>query len=208
MTGRFLTGGQVQRGPKPWYRLRRYQLPIAAVIIALAFVADRYDTYTPSQRGGQLRSFHSSIRRDLSTCVQGVTVAKQAWEGLNASPIRGSADHAAALAKAAEANCTPVSQDGGVYNLGSLQVPGALKSESSHLSLALYDLDEWAYPHAARALLDLEYLDHHPGDQPTRAALRLTTAAMVKESRGANAIFAGAAKHFHTHVARFYLPLP
>ncbi len=209
MTGRFLTAPNQPRpsGPRPWYRLRRYQLPIVAVIIALAFFSDRYDHYTTSQRGGQLRSFHQTIKGDLATCTQGLDYSTRAWHALGAHPTGGARANVASTAKAAEANCTPVSDDGGVYALSTLQVPGAL-GKVGRLSLAVYQLSAWAYPNAAKALLDIETLAQHPGDRTTSAALAKTSGIMKGDAASADKIFAQAAGIVGTHVSSFGLPSP
>ena len=208
MTGRFLTGDrQAQVGRRPWYRLRRYRFGIVAVVVLLAVVADRYDNYTPTDQIHQLRSLYASVTSDLSACVGGTTLATRAWSALGPGPTRAAADHAAALASEAEVNCTPVSDDGGVYDLANMQVPGAL-TKVHRLSLALYDLTEWAYPEAAQALLDLKTLDHHPADRATRAALARSAAKMRSDARTADGILSAAARRYGIHLRLERLPVP
>lgn len=206
MVGRFLTGpSQVRLGPKPWYRRLRYQLPIVALVVVAAVVTDRYDRYTPEQRGTELVTFYSDINQDLSACVDGVTVAGQAYRNLTAAPLTETTKNAAALARTAEVNCTPVSDDGGVYDLDSSQVPGEL-STVAQLSAALSDLQQWAYPYAARALLDVEQLDSDPGNTAAKASLHQEEAAMAGENAAAKRIFAAAAKDLGTHLQLVNLP--
>lgn len=208
LTGRFLTGERlIQRGPKPWYRLKRYQLPIVAAIVLAAVLTDRYDTYSSPQRAHQLVSLYSSVRQDLQSCRDGVAVATAAWHKLPPTPPARSAAAAANLARTAEANCTPASDDGGIYNLGSLQVPGALNKENK-LPLALYDLEAWAYPNAARALIDLESLDRNPEDTAARTALATAAYTMQRQSTAAKAIFQSASATLGANLHWQNLPQP
>ncbi len=208
VTGRFLTGSRETRVVvQHWYRQFRYQLPIIVVIVVAAFLTDRYDNYTPAQTGKQLVSFYSTIKTDLQSCNDGVAVATQAWHQLTATPPKTSLGNATSLAKEAEANCTPVSDDGGVYDLEGATVPGAL-SKYDKLSVALYDLGQWAYPNAAQSLLDIEALEKNPQDASARANLAKSKSDMVRYADTATNTILGTAKKLNTKVQELVLAQP
>jgi hypothetical protein len=208
VTGRFLTGSRQTRiVEQHWYRQFRYQLPIIVVIVIAAFLTDRYDNYTPAQTGKQLASFYSTIKTDLQSCNDGVIVATQAWHQLTATPPKTSLGNATSLAKEAEANCTPVSDDGGVYDLEGATVPGAL-SKYDKLSVALYDLGQWAYPNAAQSLLDIEALEKNPQDASARANLARSTSNMRHDGSAATDTIMATAKKLNTKLQVLVLGQP
>ncbi|MGH9064911.1 MAG: hypothetical protein ACRDZQ_08700 [Acidimicrobiales bacterium] len=197
--GGFLSApSKVGKGRRPWYRRRRYQLLIAVVIVGLAVLSDRYDTYSSPQRAAKLTTLYDQVRGDLYICNGGLGAVLGAWHRLGPAPSPAEAARVAKLAKQAEANCTPTTSD--VYDLVSIQVPGALSSYPK-LTLAVYSLGTWAYPHAATVLLDVEQLAMHPGDKATAASLASNGRAMAADESSAAAIFGQVASDLGTHLA-------
>ncbi|MHB1710715.1 MAG: hypothetical protein ACYCV7_04835 [Acidimicrobiales bacterium] len=158
-----------------------------AVVVGAAILTDRYDNYSPPQRSAALVSFYRTLRADLTTCNDGVSLTITRWDaeqaGGSGSPTAGKV---VALAKQAEANCTPVSP--GTYNLESAQVPGPLSSYQQ-MTLAAYQLGQWAYPDAASALLAIETLATDPSDVGARAQLAVATRGMTASGARAQSIF-------------------
>ncbi|GEM_PF-4202517 len=197
---------RLPRGPRPWYRRWPVYLLAALVVAGACFFVDRYDTYTSPQRVAALSSFRAQMLSDLAGCTEGVRLVERRWQRLGAHPAPGSRAEALRFAKEVESNCTPVNSD--IYNLLTMQVPGALSQVNQVANLALYDAGSWAYPHATRALLDVEALMAHPGNEQARARLTSESRAMVKEARAAQANLDRAATTLGAHLRPLGLPAP
>lgn len=191
------------RPPRPWYRRWRVYILGIAVVVGAAFLTDHYDNYSTPQRSAALVSFYQALRTDLTTCNDGVSLTITRWHaeqtGGQGAPT---ADGVAALAKQAEANCTPVSPD--TYNLESAQVPGALSSYHQ-MTLAAYQLGQWAYPNAASALLAIETLVTDPTNAGARAKLAAATHGMDDAVTSAQNIFDTLATTLGTRITPLHL---
>lgn len=170
-----------------------------------AILTDRYDRYTPPQRAATFRSYYAQLLTDLSSCNDGVTLAGRDLRRLQSGAPAPSPAALVALARAAEANCTPASHD--IYSLESAQVPGAL-SGYPQLSLATYQLGQWAYPSAAEALLAVETLAVTPTDAGARAKLDGARTAMAAITTEAATTFTAVAVRLHTTIAPLRLAQP
>lgn len=172
---------------RPWYLRRTVWLLTAILVVGAAVFTDRSAAYTSGQRASQFRSFYAHVRSDLATCNEDLSYVLHTWHGAAGSPAPASPT-IARRARQFEADCTPASNSGDIYDLESLQVPGAL-SQYHQLSVAVYDLGAWAYPHAARALLDISALAARPGDRAARSNLTTTARAMRSDAASAQRIF-------------------
>ena len=193
------------RGPKPWYRRRRWQLAAVSLVVVAAILTDRYDHYTPPQRAATFRSYYNQLVTDLSTCNDGVTLAGQDLRLIQSGGATVSPASVVALARSAEANCTPTSAD--IYTLESAQVPGAL-SGYTQLTLATYQLGQWAYPNAAEALLAVETLATSPADATATAKLDAARAAMTAIAGQAASTFNSVSSQLHTSIPPLGLASP
>ncbi|MGH9069336.1 MAG: hypothetical protein ACRD0J_17870 [Acidimicrobiales bacterium] len=203
MTGRFLTQPvKVQRPRRTWYRRRRYQVLMGLVAVGGAVFADRYDTYTPAQKGAELVSFYSQAQGDLARCNLGLSATLDSWHALGPSATSSQVKRTVLVAKTAEANCTPVNQD--VYNLSMLQVPGPLRSLTS-LQVGIYHLGSWADPGAATVLTDIETLARHPHDTTVTSNLRRAATTMAGDVASVESIFQAAAHQLGTRVKPLHL---
>lgn len=176
------------------------------VVMGAAFFTDRYDNYTPPQRSAALVSFYQQLRTDLTTCNEGVSLTMARWHAEQAGGSRApTAGQVVALATQAEANCTPAGTD--TYNLESAQVPGALSSYHQ-VSLAVYQLGQWAYPNAASALLAIETLVTNPADVAAQAKLASATRGMDGTVASAQSIFDSVATTLGTRITPLHLARP
>jgi hypothetical protein len=207
--GGFLSAPKSTRlpsGPRPWYRRRPVYLLAALVVAGASYFVDRYDTYTSPERVAALSSFRTQMLGDLAGCTQGIRLVDRAWRRLGPAPSQGQREGQLRFAKEVESNCTPVNSD--IYSLLTMQVPGALSQAKQVANLALYDVGAWAYPHAARALLDVETLLAQPGNRAGRARLAAESRSMLREADAAQTNLNRVASILGTHLPPLHLPAP
>jgi hypothetical protein len=173
--------GQGPDGPRPWYRRRLVQAGIVVVIIASAVLTDRYVTYTTPERASSFSSFYQELTGDIESCNDGVVLTMKAWRRLETGgPGAPTVSQVRNLAENSEGQCTPANN--AIYVIDSTDVPGALATAYPQLSVAVYDLGNWADPGAAEAMVAIAALAASPGDQSALAKLDQSAAIMQTDS--------------------------
>jgi hypothetical protein len=171
---------------------------MVAVAVAAAVVLDLPHPASTSERTTDLESVLAEMRTDIGSCNVNVQEVLRAYAAVVAGDHRDRGE-AERIAQQNEPLCTPAG-NGDLYDLGTLDIPSDVVPLG--VQRMATDLDRWAFPEAAQAILDVEALLHGRGGL---ADLRSRCAAMHRYAAEATSALAADDRRLRTRVAGFGL---